>query len=70
MAWPDAFNDDDSVAIFANGFVGFGGAGIAYTGIPAPAAWPAVGCDVTGPCPPICTSSRSLNSSYKNAKMI
>lgn len=51
----------------ANGLFGFdGGAGIAKTGIPAPAACPAIGCDVTGAePPPIFTSSKSLKSSYK-----
>lgn len=69
MAWSPAFNDVFSVAMFANGLVGFGGAGIANT-IPAPADWPAVGCDVTGPPAleppgPIFTSSKSSSCNMR-----
>lgn len=50
-----------SVGPVLNGFV-LGGGGMAYTGIPAPADWPAVGCDVTGGWP-LVTSSKSEKSS-------
>lgn len=65
VVWSVILRDVDSLAAPpVNGFVGFGGAGIANTGILAPWALPAVGCVVTGPPPVLFPSSTSPKSSY------
>lgn len=49
VACSEVFRDVASVAMPANGFVGFDGAGIAIAMFALLVPWPGVGCDVTGP---------------------